>query len=77
MDEQNLIFVVVDVMGKLGAASNQIARAELALEYGVLQMIAVPAHGLEDSTETFVIRNVVANKIGLAHVMPSTPQVGS
>jgi hypothetical protein len=48
MDEQNLILVVVDDAGKFGAAPNQVPRGELALEYGVLQMITVPAHRLED-----------------------------
>lgn len=67
MDEQNLILVVIDDAGKFGAAPNQIARSELALEYGVLQMIAVPAHGLEDFAQTLVVGDVVTNQIGLSH----------
>jgi hypothetical protein len=63
--EQNLILVVVDDAGKFGAAPNQIARGELTLEYGVLQMIAIPAHGLEDLAQTLVISDVVTNQIGL------------
>jgi hypothetical protein len=67
MDEQDLVLVVVDDAGKFGAAPNQVARGELALEYGVLQMIAVPAHGLEDFAEPLVVSDVVTNQIRLAH----------
>ena len=68
MDEQNLILVVVDDAGKFGAAPNHVARGELAFEYGVLQMIAVPAHRLEDSAQPLVISDVVTNQIGLPHL---------
>ena len=69
MDEQNLIFVVVDDAGKFGAAPNQVARGELALEYGVLQMVAVPAHRLEDFAQPLVVGDVVTNQIGLPHLL--------
>jgi hypothetical protein len=69
MDEQNLILVVVDDASKFGATPNQVARGELALEYGVLQMIAVPAHGLEDFAQTLVVADVVTNQIGLPHLL--------
>jgi hypothetical protein len=38
-------------------------RRELAFEYGVLQMIAVATHGLEDLAKALVVRNVVTDKI--------------
>ena len=69
MDEQNLIFVVVDDAGKLGAAPNQVGRGELALEYGILQMIAVTPHGLENLAQALVVADVVADEVGLAHLM--------
>jgi hypothetical protein len=61
MDEQNLIFVVIDDAGKFRAAPNKVAGSELALEYGVLEMIAVPAHGLEDLAEALVVADVVTD----------------
>jgi hypothetical protein len=69
MDEQNLILVVVDDAGKFGAAPNQVPRGELALEYGVLQMITVPAHCLEDFAQPLVVADVVTNQIGLPHLL--------
>jgi hypothetical protein len=36
MDEQNLIFVVIDDAGKFRAAANKVAGRELALKDGVL-----------------------------------------
>lgn len=69
MDEQNLIFIVVNDAGKLGAAANQVARGELALEHRVLEMIAVATHGLKNFAEAAVVGDVVADKVGLAHLM--------
>jgi hypothetical protein len=69
MDEKNLVFVVVDDAGKFRAAPNQVGRSELALEYGVLQMIAVTAHGLENLAKALVVADVVADEVGLAHLM--------
>ena len=69
MDEQNLILVVVDDAGEFGAAPNQVPRGELAFEYGVLQMITVPAHGLEDFAQPLVVADVVTYQIGLPHLL--------
>jgi hypothetical protein len=41
VDEENLIFVVVDDEGQFGAAADEVARGELAFEDGVLQVVAV------------------------------------
>jgi hypothetical protein len=69
MNEQNLILIVVDDPGKFDTAPNKIAGRELALEHGILQMIAVPAHGLEDLAKALVVADVVADEVGLAHLM--------
>jgi hypothetical protein len=69
MDEKNLVFVVVDDAGKFRAAPNQITLGELALEYGVLQMIAVTVHSRENLTKALVVADVVADEVGLAHLM--------
>lgn len=68
MDEQNLILVMIDDAGEFGAAPNQVARGELALEYGVLQMITVAAHRLEDFAQPLVVADVVTNQKGLPHL---------
>jgi len=67
MDEQNLILVVVDDVGKLGAATDQIRLSQLAFKNRILKMIAVPAHGLEDLAQAFVVADVVTDQVGLPH----------
>jgi hypothetical protein len=69
MNEQNLIFVVVDDAGKFGAAANNIACRELALEDGVLKMVAEATHEFEDFAQAAVVGDVVADEVGLAHLM--------
>jgi hypothetical protein len=63
MNEQHLVFVVVNDSRQRRPASNQIARRELAFEYRVLQMVAVATHGLEDLVKTLVVGNVVTDQI--------------
>lgn len=69
IDEQHLIFAVVDDLGEHVAAARQIARSELAFEDRVLQMIAEPAHGLVDLGEAAVVADVVTDEKGVAHVL--------
>jgi hypothetical protein len=58
---------VVDDFGKCRAKAYQIGVAQLALEHGILQVIAPPAHLLKDLPEALIIADVVADKIGIAH----------
>jgi hypothetical protein len=67
VDEQDLVFVVVDDGGQLGAAADEVAGGELALENGVLEVVSEGAHGLENLAEAFVVADVVADEIGLSH----------
>ncbi len=67
VDEEDLVFVVVDDGGEFGAEADEVSRGELALEDGVLQVVAVAAHGLEDFAQAFVVGNVVADEEGFAH----------
>jgi hypothetical protein len=46
---------MVDDPGEFGAAPNEIAGCELALEHGILEVIAVVPHGFEDAAETFFV----------------------
>ncbi len=69
MNEQHLIVVMMNNARQLGPAANQIARRELTLKYGVLQMVAVTAHGLEDLAQPLVVGDVVTNQIRLPHIL--------
>ena len=67
MDKQNLIVAVMDDSREFGAAPDQVAGRELALENRVLKVIAETAHSFENFAQALFIGNVVANKIGLSH----------
>jgi hypothetical protein len=58
---------VVNDGGKLGLAASEVGRSELAFEDGVLEVIAVVAHGLEDLPQALVIANVVADEVRGTH----------
>jgi hypothetical protein len=63
VNEQHLVFIMVNDSRERHPASNQIARRELAFEYGVLQMVAIATHGLKDLAKALVVRNVVTDQI--------------
>ena len=63
--------IVVDDAGEFGAAADEVAGRELALEDGVLKMVAVAAHGFEDFAKALVVRDVVTDEIGLAQRISS------
>lgn len=67
MDEEDLVFGVVDDAGEVRAAADEIGAGELALEDGELEVVAVAAHGFEHLAEAFVVRDVVTDEVGLAH----------
>jgi hypothetical protein len=69
MNEQHLVFIMVNNSRQRRPASDQIARRKLAFEYGVLQMVAIATHGLEDLAKTLVIGDVVTDEIRLAHTL--------
>jgi hypothetical protein len=55
VNEQHLVFVVVNDSRQCRPASDQIARCELTFKDGVLQMVTVATHGLEDLAKAFVV----------------------
>ena len=65
--EQHLVLGMVDDRRQFRPAPRQVGRGKLALEDGVLQMVAVPAHGLEDFAQALVVADVVADQVGRAH----------
>ncbi len=69
VDEEDLVFVVMDDAGEFGAAANEVAGGELAFEDGVLEVVAEAAHRFEDFAEAFVVGDVVADEVGLAHLV--------
>jgi hypothetical protein len=67
IDKEHLVVLVIDDVRQFGAEADKIRRGELALEDGVLQMVAEAAHEPEDFAQALVIADVVANEIGIAH----------
>jgi hypothetical protein len=67
IDEQHLVFIVLDDFAKRVAASGEIDRRELTLEDRVLQMVAEVAHGLKDLAQPLVIADIVADEEGIPH----------
>ncbi len=68
MDEEDLVVLVVDDGAQFGAHAGEVGGSELALEDGVLEMVAPGAHRFEDEAEALVVGDVVADQVGLAHV---------
>lgn len=68
MDEENLVFVVVDEVGEEGAATDEVGGGELAFEDGELEVVSEGAHGFEDLAEALVVGDVVTDQVGLAHL---------
>ena len=68
IDEQHLVFVVVNEGTQLMAAPRQIGGIELTLENRVLQVIAKPAHRLVDLRQPALVADVVADEERVAHV---------
>jgi hypothetical protein len=65
--EQHLILVVLNDAAQLGSAPKKVALRELALEHGVLKVIAESPHRLKDFAKTLIVGDVVTNQVGLAH----------
>lgn len=67
VDEEDLVFVVLDDFAENVPALGEVDGRELALEDRVLQVVAEVAHGLIDPAEAFVVADVVADEIGVSH----------
>jgi hypothetical protein len=58
---------MVDDRRQCGSAPRKVGGRQLALEDGKLQMVAEPAHRLEDLAQALVIADVVADQVGESH----------
>jgi len=67
IDEEHLVFVMLDQLAEHMAAFGQIDGRELALEDGVLEVVAEIAHGLEDLAQSFIVANIVADEKRISH----------
>jgi hypothetical protein len=67
IDEEDLILVMVNDGGQFGAEPDEVGGIQLAFENGVLEVVAVTAHDLEDLSEAFVVAYVVADEEGFSH----------
>jgi hypothetical protein len=68
VDEEYLVFGVIDDARQVRPATCQVRRGELALEDRILQVIAVTAHGLEDLAEALVIADIVTDQVRSPHL---------
>jgi hypothetical protein len=67
INEEDLILIVVNDGAEVDFQPDEVGCGELALEDGVLKVVAVTAHGLKDLAQAFVIADVVADEEGFAH----------
>lgn len=68
VDEEHLVFVVVDDAREVGAELNELTSVELALEDRELKVLTPTEHQLVDLAQAFRIANVVGDDEGLAGV---------
>jgi hypothetical protein len=62
IDQENLVFRVVDNGRQIGAELGQLARVELAEENGELRVVAAPFEMVEHFIAPFIIGDVVADE---------------
>jgi len=62
VDEQDLVFFVMDDFGETGAEPDEIGSAELTFKDGELEMIAESAEDLEGPVAALIVRDVVVNQ---------------
>jgi hypothetical protein len=67
MNEEHLIFIMLDDPAQLGPASREIPLRELAFENRVLEMVAESTHRLEDLAQPAIVGDVVTDQVGLPH----------
>src|SRR5207249_7092285 len=67
IDEQNLIFTLMNNLAQFGSQPHQIASRQPALKDGKLNVIAPIAHRLEYIPQPLRIGDVVTNNVGVAH----------
>ena len=75
VDEQHLVFPMMDDRRQIRPAARQVGRRQLALEDRELQVVAIPAHGLKHLAQALVVADVVTNQIGSSH-KPYTARAG-
>lgn len=68
VDEQHLIVIVVNDFVESGLEFYFFLSVEVAFEYGVLQVDAITFAQLENFPQTFVVANVVGEKVVASHV---------
>jgi hypothetical protein len=68
VDEENLVFVVVDDAGEVGAKFDELSVVELTLEDGELEVFAPAEHELVDLAKALGVADVVGDDEGLAGV---------
>ncbi len=67
VDDQDLVFFVVNDLGQFRFAAEQVGLGELALKDAVLQMIAPVSQAAKGVTKTLGITHVVGDQVDASH----------
>jgi hypothetical protein len=67
VNEQDLVMSGVDDFFELLFQPEHVDRIELALEDGVLDVVAPIAHGFKYLAKPFVVTNIVGDQVNVAH----------
>jgi hypothetical protein len=71
VDEEHLIFAMIDDLAEQMPTSREIGPRQLTLEDRVLQVVAESTHRFVDPAQAEVVRNVVADQIRVPHQPPT------
>lgn len=63
INQQNLVFGVMNSLRKDASQISQFSRIELAEKDGELRVVAAAFEGIEDFVPTFVVGNIVADDV--------------
>ena len=67
VDEEDLVFLGVDDVSQLFLEFNFVGKAQVAFEYGVLEVVAVVATGFVNLAQAFGVADVVGDDVGGKH----------
>lgn len=67
VDEEDLVFLGVDYGFQLFLEFNFVGEAQVAFEYGVLEVVAVVATGFVNLAQAFGVADVVGDDVGGKH----------
>src|SRR5690606_82013 len=70
VDEEHLVFAVVNNLGELGLEAYALAPAQVAAEHRQLQVLASASHELENRAKAIRVADIVGHEVHRAHGSP-------